>query len=362
MGVILEKTDSAILRIAATKPGGKVARLLVERDIAVDAIEEDEGNVDRYVVSKRLAIERRTGSMFIKGIMEKTLFTSAVYLREHFEIPILIVEGQVNYEYSMMHPQAVRGALNSMMLVYGVNVLATPNIEETVEQIAMMTRQEQVGIPEISLVPKRKATSVPDMQRRIVEMLPGCGMVMARDLLQRFGSVKRVVNATASDFRGMKGIGKKKADQIDEVLNAEYEAVDTERDLEDAIQAEPTLLLPKTAKLVARQHYLCTIDGERQFVDMVFHDPKANLLILVELKRGRLSHEARDQLRGYMDNAERSKTLASLLGKGAQLRGVLATVEDCEYDSKADDIGVKIVDRKRVIETLVRLRQERTKD
>ncbi len=100
-------------------------------------IEEDEGNIDRYVLSKRLVIERRTGGVFIKGIMEKTLFTSAIYMREHFANPVLIVEGGVNYDYTGFDSQAIRGALSSMMLLYEVNVVSTPDVDETVELIAI---------------------------------------------------------------------------------------------------------------------------------------------------------------------------------------------------------------------------------
>jgi len=61
--------------------------MLAKKGITVLPTESDEGNVDCYILSNRLAVERRTGSSFLKGIVDRTLFTSAVYLREHFEIP-----------------------------------------------------------------------------------------------------------------------------------------------------------------------------------------------------------------------------------------------------------------------------------
>ncbi|MFQ6041415.1 MAG: ERCC4 domain-containing protein [Candidatus Poribacteria bacterium] len=352
-------TDLSALTISTTKPKGKPAAMLAEMGIKIVPIEEDEGNVDRYVLSKRLALERRTGSCFLRGIMEKTLFTSAIYLREHFDIPILIVEGEVNYEYSMFDPQAVRGALSSMMLLYGVNVLSTPNIEETVNLIAMMARQEQMGIPKISLIPKRKATDLADMQRRIIEMLPGCGMVMARDLLQYFGSVKRIVNATEADFRSVRGIGAKKATEMYKVLNAEYEAVDSEKHLEDAIEAASELLFKQPVTLLARQHYIYTEEKERHIVDLVFLDSEADELILVELKRGKLTSEHYDQIRRYLDNAHKSRLLRSFLEKGMAIRGILATVEECKFKPKKADVSVCIVDKKRTIEILKQLRYRR---
>jgi len=327
--------------------------------ISVIPIAEDEGNVDRYVLSKRLAVERRTGSGLVRGIMDKTLFTSAIYLREHFRLPILVVEGQVSYEYTAFDPQAIRGALSAMMLQYGLSVLSTGSDVETAALIAMMARQEQIGIPDISLIPKRKAADLPDMQRRIVEMLPGCGMVLAREMLQYFGSVRRIADATAEELRELRGVGAKKAGQIHRVLNAEYEAVDTERNLEDAIEAQPALLFRRPVSLVARQHYIFTDEKDRHIVDLVFLDRKASELILVELKRGKLTRAHRDQLRRYLDNARRSDLLRAFLEEGARLRGVLATVEPCELKVRDKDVSIRIVDSRKVIKVLTRLRARR---
>jgi ERCC4-type nuclease len=365
------KDSLPTLTIRASKPRGKPAAMLAEIGIEIKPIEEDEGNIDRYVLSKRLAVERRTGSALTRGIQDKTLFTSAIYMREHFDLAILIVEGTVDYTYSAFNPEAIRGALGSMMLVYGINVLSTPDVKETVALLSTLARQEQIGIPEISLIPKRKATGLADMQRRVIEMLPGCGMTTARDLLQTFGSVRRIVHATKADLRSMRGIGAKRAADIYEVLNAEYQSVDTERNLEDAIEAAPELLFERPVTLLARQHHvyteggdpgkapnrgLGTKSGERHIVDLVFSDREASELILVELKRNKLLREHEDQLRRYLDHASESPLLRTCLEAGARLRGMLATVAECSYRPKSKDIAVRIVDRERTIEVLKRLR------
>ena len=351
--------DLSTISIAATQPQKNIARALVELGVRIVPVEEDEGNVDRYVISERLAIERRTGSSFLKGIMEKTLFTSAIYLREHFPVSVLIVEGQVNYQYSMIDPQAVRGALSSMLLLYGLSVLSTADIDETVQLIVMMARQEQIGIPEISLIPKRKAISLADMQRRLIEMLPGCGMVMARELLQHFGSVRRIVSASEEEFRSMRGIGAKKAREICQVFAAEYESVDTEKQLEDAIEVDSAFLFDHPLPLLDRQHHIFTEEQERHIVDMVFHDPQADELILVELKRGKLTRSHHAQLCRYLDHAHESRLLRTYLDKGAKLRGVLATVEECDFTSKREDVEVRIIAREQVLQVLKKLREAR---
>jgi ERCC4-type nuclease len=346
--------------VAATKPRSKVARLLVELGVEVRPVEEDEGNVERYVISPRLAVERRSASSFQRGIADKTLFTSAIYLREHFAIPVLIVEGQVNDTYGAFSPQALRGALTSMMIVYGVSVLASPDADETAALIAMMARQEQVGVPEISLTPKRKATDLADMQRRVVEMLPGSGMTVARELLQWFGSVQRIANAREVAFKDIRGIGGKKAAEIHRVLTAEYSSMDSERELEDAIEAEPELLFAQPVSLLARQHHIYSSGKERHIVDLVFWDEAANELLLVELKRTRLAWEHEEQLQRYLDHARESEMLRQRLDVGARIRGVLATYVASSYAPRnRESVSTVVVDRERAIEVLKRRRHQR---
>lgn len=350
--------DLTTLNIRATKPMGKPAVMLAEKGITIIPVEEDEGNADRYIISSRLAIERRTSGTFLNGIVDKTLYTSAIYLSEHFDIPVLMIEGEFSYECRGFNPQVVRGAVSSMMIMYGMNVLSTSSIEDTVELITMMARHEQAGIREISLVPKRKAIDLPDMQRRVIEMLPGCGMVMARVLLQRFGSINQIVSATEEEFRSLPGVGEKRASDFYKVLNAEYESVDTEKELEDAIEAAPELLFPKPIALLARQHYIFTEEKERHIVDMVFLDSEENELILVELKRGKLRHEHCQQIQRYLNNAYKSDLLRSFLEKGASIRGILATVEECKLESEVSGVSACIVDKDKTIQVLKQLRYQ----
>ena len=347
------------LTILATKPSGKPATLLADMGARIRAIGEDGGNVDRYILSKRLAVERRTGSSFLRGIQDKTVFTSAIALREQFDVPILIVEGEVNYERTSFNPQAVRGALSAMLLSYGMSVLSTPNALETAKVIAMMARHEQIGIPEISLTPKRKAADLADTQRRVTEMLPRCGVVVARDLLQHFGSVRRIANATVAELRSVRGIGAKTAAEITRVLNAEYEAIDTERNLEDAIEASPELLFAQPVTLLARQHHIYSRDGRRHIADLVFLDTEADELILVELKRGVLTEDHCRQIRRYLDHALESQLLRAFLDEGTAIRGVLATVTESEFTSGDKDITVYTIDRRQVIQVLQQLRSRR---
>ncbi len=357
--------SSSELIVWATLTNGTPADRLRRLGLKVEAIEQDEGRVDRYLLSPQVAVERRTFHTFLEGIRDKSLFASAIYLREHFETPMLLLEGCIDYEASGFHPQAIRGALSALMLEYGLSVLMTTDVDETVHLLAMMARHAQVGVPEISMTPKRKAVSLPDLQRRVVEMLPGCGRVAARELLQTFGSIERIVEADPLDLSRVRGIGRKRSREIAEVLRSEYRAVDTERDLEDAVEASPSLLFDRAVRLLTRQHVITSgtaVVGHRHAIDMVFLDLETSDLVLVELKRGLLKPEHEDQLRRYFDIAPQSPLLQPYLEAGAQMRGVLATVTDCDYVPLSGQITARIVEESAVIEVLIRLRRERLRE
>jgi hypothetical protein len=129
--------------------------------------------------------------------------------------------------------------------------------------------------------------------------------------------------------------------------------------LEDVIEAAPELLFGGPAQLVARQHHLVTLQGERLVVDLVFLDPEQPRLVLVELKLGQLEGAHEEQLRCYLDNAHLSPLLRPFLAQGMAKRGILATVRDGEFRPSDRDIEARIIDREQAVTVLGRLRDQR---
>jgi Fanconi anemia group M protein len=64
--------------------------------------------------------------------------------------------------------------------------------------------------------------SLREKQQFIVEGLPNVSAVLAKRLLDRFGSIKDIVNASEEELREVAGIGKGIASEIIEILNAKY--------------------------------------------------------------------------------------------------------------------------------------------
>ena len=143
------------------------------------------------------------------------------------------------------------------------------------------------------------------------------------------------------------------------MLHAEYRAVDTERNLEDAIEAEPSVLFEEDVELIARQHVITTGPRERHIVDLIYYVPDRNELVLVELKRGTLTAEHEAQLTRYFGVVAESALLRSYLERGAMLRGMLATVTPGDYVPDSPRVSAVVVEEDVVIGVLSRLRRDR---
>lgn len=179
-------------------------------------------SVGDYQLSDRIVVERKTVEDFRLSIIDKRLFNQAILMRESFELPILIVEGEGVLGHPGIHPNAVRGALSSVLVVYGISVVSTVNAIETAHLLVTMARQEQRGVAEISYKHKRKARTLKEQQERIIESLPGIGLRLARSLLSKFATVERVMTATEKELVDVKNIGPQKAALIRKVLCTEY--------------------------------------------------------------------------------------------------------------------------------------------
>jgi len=205
--------------VDSSEAGSRVVSRLLKLGVEVKM---ERLQVGDYQLSDRLIVERKSALDFLRSIADKRLFNQALEMAEKFEKRVLIVEGGRLYSSSGFHPNAVKGALCAMALNFGISVLQTRTPDETAALLAVMARQEQVGVRGISLRPKRKAPSLSERQEYIVEALPGVGPKLSTALLQRFGTVEKVFAASEQELEQVDLIGPKKAKALREVLSTSY--------------------------------------------------------------------------------------------------------------------------------------------
>ena len=179
-------------------------------------------SVADYQVSEDVAIERKTAKDFVDSIVDKRLFKQARMMMEEFKKPVMILEGDDFYS-GFINPNAIRGAMTSIALDYGISIIPTRTEEDTAAMIKRIAIREQKGEKRsIQIRTERKPQNLWEQQLFIIESLPNIGPVHAKRLLEHFGSVKAVLDADEKKLQEVEGIGKKTAKNIRDVVEGKY--------------------------------------------------------------------------------------------------------------------------------------------
>ena len=211
--------DKPIVYADTREGNSKVIRHLSEMDMDVQVKTMTVGD---YQVSEEVAIERKTAKDFVDSIIDKRLFKQANELREEFKKPIIILEGDDLYS-GFINPNAIRGSIASIALDFGISIIPTRNAQDTAAMIKRIAIREQKGDKTpITLRTERKPTNIWEQQVFIIESLPNIGPIHAKNLLEHFGTVSNVINASEDELQEVEGIGKKTAKNIRKVLDSKY--------------------------------------------------------------------------------------------------------------------------------------------
>ncbi|MFZ3167967.1 MAG: DEAD/DEAH box helicase [Candidatus Methanoperedens sp.] len=181
--------------------------------------------VGDYVVSDRVGIERKTTEDFLSTFLDgRGLFGQISDLARAYRCPLLIIEGEGLYSKRQINPNAIRGALSTVAIDFGVPVLFSKDEEDTAALICVIAKREQADDPkkEINLHGTKSASTLPEQQEYLVSAISEIGPVVAKNLLRHFGSVERIMTASREELMAVELVGPKTADRIREVVSGEY--------------------------------------------------------------------------------------------------------------------------------------------
>ncbi len=179
--------------------------------------------VGDYVVSDRVAIERKTASDFVASIIdpERNLFRQIADLSRSYERPVLILEGRDFYT-RQVSANSIRGALASVAVDYGVPIIPTEDQDETASVIALLAAREQKEGHEPKVHGHKTARTLKEQQEYLISAIPSVGPMVARNLLRHFGSIERIMAATEEELQEAEMVGPKIAERIRELVGGEY--------------------------------------------------------------------------------------------------------------------------------------------
>ncbi len=180
--------------------------------------------VGDYIVAPETIVERKSISDFISSVFDGRLFDQCNRLKEHFEHPCIIIEGNVDeIDTITENPLVFYGAMSSVVLDFKIPVIPTPTASHTAKLlVSMCARQGTVKGPFLKKI--RKSGDLKQQQLSILCSLPGVGEKLATRMLEKFGSTSNSLNASYVELSKISGMGEARAQKIRKILDAQTKA------------------------------------------------------------------------------------------------------------------------------------------
>ena len=201
--------------------GSSIPETLVELGAAVIYTMAGVGD---YIVSDRVAIERKTMHDLAESLFDGRLFDQARRLSEYYEIPVLLIEGDLaRLEEYTSRGQQIRLALAALALDYGIRILWSLNQRETARIIYSLACREQYGGRRSVVVHRKpRLDKLWVQQLYVVQSLPGIGPKLAERLLEKFGSIEAICKASIVELERV--LGYERAQRVYRVLHTPYKS------------------------------------------------------------------------------------------------------------------------------------------
>jgi Fanconi anemia group M protein len=175
-----------------------------------------------FVLSDEVCVERKEATDFVNSIMDRRIFGQVASMKASFLRPVVIIEGDVFNTRSAISKEALLGALSWLSVIEGVGTIYTRSVAETAAFLEVMCRHAQNGLGYEIPLRGAKAKNLDVLAQYSVEGLPSVGPTTAKKLLQHFGSVRGVYGAPEAQLQGVKGVDKKMAEQIVQLVDHAY--------------------------------------------------------------------------------------------------------------------------------------------
>jgi DNA excision repair protein ERCC-4 len=171
-----------------------------------------------YIVAPETVVERKSIHDLVSSIFDGRLFDQCSRLKEHYQHPIILMEGNVDeIETITENPLIFYGAMSSIAIDFKIPVIPTPSASDTAKLlVSMCSRKETPNGPFLKKI--RKSNDIQRQQLSSLCSLPGVGEKTAIRMLEKFGSPIRVFTATTSELSKIEGLGESRAKKIKKML------------------------------------------------------------------------------------------------------------------------------------------------
>ena len=171
-----------------------------------------------YIVAPETVVERKTISDLVSSVFDGRLFDQCNRLKEHYQFPILLIEGNIDEIEELTENSLVfYGAISSIAIDFKIPVIHTPNASHTAKLlVSMCSRKDASKVPFIKKI--RKSNDIQKQQLSMLCSLPGVGEKTAIRMLEKFGTPLRVLSSSTTELSKVSGLGEARAKNIKKML------------------------------------------------------------------------------------------------------------------------------------------------
>ncbi|MCH7561589.1 MAG: ERCC4 domain-containing protein [Nitrosopumilus sp.] len=173
-----------------------------------------------YIVAPETVVERKSIRDLMSSVFDGRLFDQCSRLKEHFEFPILLVEGNVDeIEDITDNPLIFYGAMSTVAIDFKIPIIPTPNATHTAKLlVSLCSRKDTPKGPYLKKI--KKSSDLQKQQLSILCSLPGIGEKFAVRMLEKFGTPFKVFTATTIELAKVEGLGEARAKKIKKILES----------------------------------------------------------------------------------------------------------------------------------------------
>ena len=172
-----------------------------------------------YIVAPETVVERKSIRDLMASVFDGRLFDQCSRLKEHFENPVVLMEGNVDeIEEITENPLIFYGAISTVVLDFKIPVIPTPSAIHTAKLlVSMCSRKDTPKGPYLKKI--KKSSDLERQQLSSLCSLPGIGEKFAIRMLEKFGTPLKVFTATTAELAKVEGLGDARAKKIKKVLD-----------------------------------------------------------------------------------------------------------------------------------------------
>ena len=171
-----------------------------------------------YIVSHETIVERKSIKDFMSSIFDGRLFDQCSRLKDNYQFPLIILEGNIDEIESITeNPLVFYGALSTVAVDFNIPIIPTPNASDTAKLLVSLASRKEISKGPL-LKKKKKSNDIQKQQLSVLSSLPGVGEKTAVRMLEKFGTPLNVLSASTKDLAKVSGLGESRAKKIKKMI------------------------------------------------------------------------------------------------------------------------------------------------